>query len=245
MATTQINQLPEGVAHPDAILAADNPPRTRTEKIRLGDVAALGGGPPGLHASSHAQSGDDPVTPASIGAAEAVHTHTVSDIVDFETAAVSSVNSRTGDVVLTKSDVGLDQVDNTADVDKPISDDTQDALDLKSDIGHTHTASEITDFTIAVQSVVKTFENIDSDVSVTSLKDFIFIDTTAAPVEITLPSAVINAGKQVKVKRAEGLNEATVFAEGLELIDGQSSFTMYSKYEAITLISNGVNWFIV
>lgn len=245
MATTQINQLPEGVAHPDAILAADNPPRTRTEKIRLGDVAALGGGPPGIHASSHAQSGDDPVTPAAIGAAEAVHTHTVSDIVDFDTFAVSSVNGRAGDVVLIKSDVGLDQVDNTSDADKPISDDTQDALDLKSDVGHTHTASEVTDFTVAVQSVVKTFENIDSDVSVVSLKDFIFVDTTAGAVEITLPSAVTNAGKQVKVKRAEGLNQATVSAFGLELIDGESRFVLYSKYEAITLISNGVNWFIV
>jgi hypothetical protein len=35
---------------------------------------------------------------------------------------------------LAKGDVGLGNVDNTADLDKPISDDTQDALDLKIDI---------------------------------------------------------------------------------------------------------------
>lgn len=35
--------------------------------------------------------------------------------------AVSSVNTRTGDVVLTKADVGLPNVDNTSDASKPVS----------------------------------------------------------------------------------------------------------------------------
>ena len=48
-------------------------------------------------------------------------------------APVTSVNTYTGDVVLDKSDVGLSNVDNTSDLDKPISNDTQDALDLKYD----------------------------------------------------------------------------------------------------------------
>ncbi len=47
---------------------------------------------------------------------------------------VTSVNGQVGDVVLDKGDVGLDQVDNTSDADKPISNDTQDALDLKVDL---------------------------------------------------------------------------------------------------------------
>lgn len=47
------------------------------------------------------------------------------------TANVLSVAGRTGVVVLTRSDVGLGNVDNTADADKPISSATQDALDLK------------------------------------------------------------------------------------------------------------------
>ena len=46
---------------------------------------------------------------------------------------VTSVNTKTGDVVLDKADIGLGNVDNTSDADKPISDDTQDALDLKYD----------------------------------------------------------------------------------------------------------------
>jgi hypothetical protein len=50
-----------------------------------------------------------------------------------EVNTVTSVATRTGDVVLTKSDVGLSNVDNTSDVDKPISTLTQTALDNKVD----------------------------------------------------------------------------------------------------------------
>jgi hypothetical protein len=42
------------------------------------------------------------------------------------------------------NDIGLDQVDNTSDLDKPISDDTQDALDLKADANHVHDLSVLT-----------------------------------------------------------------------------------------------------
>lgn len=50
-----------------------------------------------------------------------------------EDAGVSTVNGRTGAVVLAKSDVGLSNVDNTTDLLKPISTATQTALDLKAD----------------------------------------------------------------------------------------------------------------
>lgn len=46
--------------------------------------------------------------------------------------AVQSVAGKTGVVTLTKADVGLDNVDNTADSAKPISNLTQTALDLKA-----------------------------------------------------------------------------------------------------------------
>lgn len=45
----------------------------------------------------------------------------------------------------TASEIGLGNVDNTADADKPISTATQTALDGKAATGHTHTVSDITD----------------------------------------------------------------------------------------------------
>ncbi len=48
--------------------------------------------------------------------------------------AVDSVNGQTGIVVLAKGDVGLGNVDNTSDLNKPVSTATQSALDLKQDL---------------------------------------------------------------------------------------------------------------
>lgn len=51
-----------------------------------------------------------------------------------EGGAVESVNGQTGAVTLTKSDLGLNKVDNTHDNEKPISSATQSALDGKTDL---------------------------------------------------------------------------------------------------------------
>ena len=83
---------------------------------------------------------------------------------------VTSVNSVLpdvgGNVSLSKNDIGLDQVDNTSDADKPISTATQSALDLKVSEGdsrltnartptaHTHPTSEITGLDAALASKV-------------------------------------------------------------------------------------------
>ena len=45
---------------------------------------------------------------------------------------VTSVAGRGGDVVLDKNDIGLNNVDNTSDANKPISTATQEALNKKS-----------------------------------------------------------------------------------------------------------------
>lgn len=51
---------------------------------------------------------------------------------DEQAALVRSVNGKVGDVVITKSDVGLANVDNTSDANKPISTATQTALNTKA-----------------------------------------------------------------------------------------------------------------
>lgn len=58
----------------------------------------------------------------------------------YPASPVQSVFGRTGAVTGSKADVGLDQVDNTADLDKPISDDTAAALATKADAAATATA---------------------------------------------------------------------------------------------------------
>ena len=57
---------------------------------------------------------------------------------------VASVNSKAGSVVLVASDVGLGNVDNTSDANKPISTATQTALDAKAAATHNHVISDVT-----------------------------------------------------------------------------------------------------
>lgn len=78
------------------------------------------------------------------------------------TDAVASVNGYTGAVSLTKSDVGLGSVDNTSDLNKPISTATQSALDGKAAASHTHPQSDITNLTTDLAGKVPTSRTVNS-----------------------------------------------------------------------------------
>lgn len=53
---------------------------------------------------------------------------------------------------VTKTQVGLENVDNTSDANKPVSTATQTALDGKSDEGHDHVVADVTDFASATDT---------------------------------------------------------------------------------------------
>lgn len=79
---------------------------------------------------------------------------------ELSPSEVTSVNTQVGDVVLTKDDVGLDQVDNTSDLDKPISTATQNALDDKEDLinkSDNETLSEDSSTLYPTQHAVKNY----------------------------------------------------------------------------------------
>jgi hypothetical protein len=92
------------------------------------------------------------------------HTHTSSHITDFNTSVSGLVNgiyaplsspTFTGTVNgISKSMVGLGNVDNTSDSNKPVSTATQTALDGKAALSHTHTSSNITDFASSVSGLL-------------------------------------------------------------------------------------------
>lgn len=77
----------------------------------------------------------------------------------IQAGAVTSVNTRTGAIVLDKDDVNLDNVDNTSDASKPVSTATQTALDLKAPIASptfTGTVSGITKSMVGLSNVDNT-----------------------------------------------------------------------------------------
>jgi hypothetical protein len=68
---------------------------------------------------------------------------TINSIADSGSGAVSSVNGQTGAVTLTKTDVGLSNVDNTSDANKPISTATSTALSNKANINLSNLSSPV------------------------------------------------------------------------------------------------------
>lgn len=63
--------------------------------------------------------------------------------IEYPSSPVSSVNSQTGAVVITKSSINLGNVDNTSDADKPVSTAQAAALAAKANASHSHAISDI------------------------------------------------------------------------------------------------------
>jgi hypothetical protein len=79
-----------------------------------------------------------------------------------------------------------------------------------------------------------------------TLQDWtIFVDATAAPVTITLPSAA-TAGKTFNVKKIDvTANAVAVATTGGQTIDGLPGFATVTPYESIMVQSDGSNWFSI
>lgn len=116
--------------------------------------------------------------------------------------AVDSVAGKTGVVTLVKGDVGLGSVDNTADTAKPVSSAQQTALDGKSNVGHTHTAANVTDFNTAADARVAA--------GITGK-----LDTSAAPelIRDTMGTALV-AGTNVTITPDDAGDTITIAAAG-------------------------------
>ncbi len=74
----------------------------------------------------------------------------------------------------------------------------------------------------------------------------IHADATGANVTITLLDATVAGDNfRITVKHTGTANEVIVATSGGDTLDGATSFTLDSQYEAITCVSDGANWSIV
>jgi len=110
---------------------------------------------------------------------------------------VSSVNTRTGAVTITKADVGLSNVNDTSDASKPVSTAVQAALAGKADTGHTHTIANVTGLQAALDGKMSngsfTLDGL-TDVSATGASDgqsLVFNQGSWGPATVAAGSAAV------------------------------------------------------
>jgi hypothetical protein len=123
--------------HHNALADAINAVQTALG-VNLGNVALVGA--PASAAASAVSAHEAAVDP---------HTQYTTASEAAAAAPVQSVAGRTGAVTLAKADVGLGNVDNTSDANKPVSTAAQAALDGKAATTHTHVKADITNFSDA------------------------------------------------------------------------------------------------
>jgi hypothetical protein len=129
---------------------------------------------PTAHAASHASAGSDPIT-----VAQSQVTNLVTDLAAKAPLASPTFTGTVGGV--TKAMVGLGNVDNTSDANKPVSTATQTALDGKAASSHTHAQSDVTGLTAALSGKANTADL--ADVALSGSYD----DLTDKPTIPTVP----------------------------------------------------------
>lgn len=69
---------------------------------------------------------------------------------------------------------------------------------------------------------------------------------TSAAFTVTLPPSADYVGKWFTIKKGDSsVNAVTVDGDGSETIDGATTNVLSSQYDSITVVSDGITWWIV
>jgi len=90
----------------------------------------------------------------------------------------------------------------------------------------------------------RTYKSIIADATLLISDCVVFVDSSSESIEIALPTAAGNGGKEFIFKRTAGSNVVTINPYGSETIDGSSSFGIDNLYESVTAISNNSHWYL-
>ena len=115
---------------------------------------------------------------------------------------VLSVNSKIGDVMLNKTDIGLGSVDNTSDNDKPISNATQNALNQKAD-------SSALDIKLEATNIIA-----GSNVNVSTQGNDVTISATAEPYNLPVATETALGGIKASAKADTDTQECKIGDDG-------------------------------
>ena len=144
------------------------------------------------------------------------------------TSDVTSVNGRKGAIVLDKDDVQLNNVDNTSDLDKPVSNATQTALDAKLEFGDN--VSELLNDS-GYLSTVSTDSTITGSGSLLS------------PLSVNFPSSGVQSVTGAGVDNSDPINPVLSFPDADEIDDSTttSKFATQLQLDAISTNTQEIN----
>ncbi len=182
---------------------------------------------------------------------------------------VTSVAGRTGAITLTSTDVGLANVTNTSDANKPVSTATQTALNAKADLATATTKGDLlaatASATLARLGVGTNNQVLTADsTQTTGIKwatatstpvnvlaksanftaannDFIVGTATAGGFTITLPA--VASGAKVSVKKVDASANAITVAPASGLIDNLATDSVVTQWQSQDYLSDGTKWY--
>jgi hypothetical protein len=88
----------------------------------------------------------------------------------------------------------------------------------------------------------RAIHTITTDTTLTVSNYTVLVDSTSAPVTVTLPDATTCPGRVYNVKRINaGINDVIVSGS----IDGGSSVVIEVQYTSVSVQSNGTSWWVI
>lgn len=126
----------------------------------------------------------------------------------------------------------------------------KDDLDFLGEFAHANTADRI----YTMQNRAGTVAHLlntrteTADYLMTTNDDVVLGDATTGTITITLPAVASMAGRTVVIKKIAPVapaNRVIVDGNGAETIDDALTATLLTRYESITLTSDGVEWWVL
>ena len=90
------------------------------------------------------------------------------------------------------------------------------------------------------------YRNVTTTGNVVSGDYLIVADATGGAITMTLPPAALVPGRIYTFKRINsGANAVVIDPSGVETIDGAATYTLSAQWNSVTIMNNGIAWFII
>lgn len=120
------------------------------------------------------------------------------------------------------------------------------ATGIASGKGPVYDGSEFDMVTLVVQTAPTSKVFADSPYTAVVADDVILCNATGGAMTVNLPAASGKAGKKLTIKKTDvSANAVTIDGNASETIDGATTQSIGSQWEAVTIVCDGTNWQIV